>query len=90
MCGARGKEPACQCKRCKEHGFNPCVGKIPWRRACNPFQYSCLENPIDRGTWGTVVHRITKSWTRLSNLTCMHPREVSPEGGMTSREYPGP
>ena len=60
MCGASGKEPACQCRRCKEHGFNPWVGKIPWRRACNPLQYSCLENPIDRRAWGTTVHRITE------------------------------
>ena len=28
------------------------VEKIPWRRACNPLQYSCLENPMDRGAWG--------------------------------------
>ena len=27
------KKPACQCRRCKKHGFNPWVGKIPWRRA---------------------------------------------------------
>ena len=26
-------------------GFDPCVGKVPWRRKGNPLQYSCLENP---------------------------------------------
>ena len=31
--GASGKEPTCQCRRCKRHKFNPLVGKIPWRRA---------------------------------------------------------
>ena len=31
--GARGKVPTCQCRRHKRHGFNPWVGKIPWRRA---------------------------------------------------------
>ena len=31
----------------------------------NPFQYSCMENPKDRGTWQATVHRIEKSWTRL-------------------------
>ena len=31
----------------------------------NPFQYSCLENPMDRGVWQATVHRATKSWTRL-------------------------
>ena len=34
--GTSGKEPACQCKRCKRQGFYPCVGKIPWRRSWQP------------------------------------------------------
>ena len=34
--GASGKEPNCQCRRCKRRGFDPWVGKIPWRRACQP------------------------------------------------------
>ena len=32
----------------------------------NPLQYSCLENPMDRGGWRAAVHRVAKSWTRLS------------------------
>ena len=32
----------------------------------NPLQYSCLENPMDRGTWWAAVHRVAKSQTRLS------------------------
>ena len=34
--GASGKEPACQCRRCRRPWFDPWVGKIPWRRACQP------------------------------------------------------
>ena len=34
--GTSGKEPACQCRRCKRCGFMPSVGKIPWRRAWKP------------------------------------------------------
>ena len=34
----------------------------------NPLQYSCLENPMDRGTWQVTVHRVEKSWTRLKQL----------------------
>ena len=34
-----------------------------------PLQYSCLENPMDRGAWWAAVHGVTKSWTRLSNFT---------------------
>ena len=31
----------------------------------NPLQYSCLENPMDRGAWQATVHRVTKSQTQL-------------------------
>ena len=34
--GTSSKEPTCQCRRCKGCGFNPWVGKIPWRRAWQP------------------------------------------------------
>ena len=42
--GASGKVPPCQCRRHKRYGFNPWVGKSPWRRHGNPLQHSCLEN----------------------------------------------
>ena len=35
----------------------------------NPLQYSCLGNPMDRGAWWATVHRVTKSWTWLKQLT---------------------
>ena len=35
--------------------------------ACNPLQYSCLENSMDRGAWQATVHGVTNSQTRLSN-----------------------
>ena len=56
-----GKEPACQCRRHKRDRFDPWIGKIPWRRAWQPLQYSCLENPMDRGAWRARVHGIAKS-----------------------------
>ena len=31
----------------------------------NPLQYSCLENPMDRGAWWATVHGVAKSWIRL-------------------------
>ena len=34
-----------------------------------PLQYSCLENPMDRGAWSAAVHGISRSWTRRSNFT---------------------
>ena len=62
--GTSGKETVCQCRGCKRCGFDPWVGKIPWRRAW--LQYSCLKNPLDRGVWHTTVHSVSKSRTWLS------------------------
>ena len=47
--GASGKEPTCQCRRRKRHGFNPWVGKIPWRRAWQPTPVFLPGEPMDRG-----------------------------------------
>ena len=33
----------------------------------NPLQYSCLEDPMDRGAWRATVHGVAKSQTRLNN-----------------------
>jgi len=60
----------------------PGSGRSPGGGNGNPLQYSCLENPMDRGAWWATVHRIPKSWTQLSDssfpflkcclpLTCM-------------------
>ena len=35
----------------------------------NPLQYSCLENPMDRGAWWAAVHRVTKTQTQLKRLS---------------------
>ena len=42
-------------------GFSPWVGKMPWRRNGNPLQYSCRENPLDRGVWQATVNGVPKS-----------------------------
>ena len=41
------------------------VGKLPGGGRGNPLQYSCLENPMDRGAWWATVHGVTKTWTQL-------------------------
>ena len=53
---ASGKEPSCQCRKHKSQGFDSWVGKFPWRRSWQPLQYSCLENPMDRGAWWATVY----------------------------------
>ena len=35
----------------------------------NTLQYSCLDNPMDRGSWQATVHRVEKSWTQLKQLS---------------------
>ena len=45
--------------------------KIPWKKAWNPLQYSCLENPKDRGAWRATVRGVAKSRTRLSELSVL-------------------
>ena len=49
----------------KDAGSIPGSGRSPGGGHGNPLQYSCLENPMNRGAWQATVHRITKSLTRL-------------------------
>ena len=44
-------------------GSIPGLGRLPGGDHGNPLQYSCLENPMDRGAWQATVHRIAKSQT---------------------------
>ena len=48
-------------------GFIPRWGRSPGGGHGNPFQYSCLENPMDRGTWKATVQRVEKSQTQLND-----------------------
>ena len=49
-------------------GSIPELGRSPREGKGCPLQYSCLENSKDRGTWKTIVHGVTTSWTQLSNF----------------------
>ena len=46
-------------------GLFPGLGRSSGGGHGNPLQYSCLENPMDRGAWHATVHRMVKSWTQL-------------------------
>ena len=50
-------------------GLIPGSARSPGEGNGNPLQYSCLENPMDWGTWWATVHGIAKSPTRLSDFT---------------------
>ena len=60
------KESACNSG---DLGLIPGSGRSPGEGKGNPLQYSCLENPMDRGAWQATVHGVAKSQTRLSQLT---------------------
>ena len=60
------KESACQPK---DPGSTPGLGRSPGEGKDNPVQYSCLENPMDRGAQQAIVPGVAKSGTRLSNQT---------------------
>ena len=61
--GTRGKEPTCQCRRCKRKvGSISESGRSPGRNG-NSIQYSCLENLTDIRAWWATAHRVAKSWT---------------------------
>ena len=49
-------------------GSIPKSGRSPEGGDGNPFQYSRLENPMDREAWRATVHGVTRSWTRLRGL----------------------
>ena len=55
------------CLQCRRLGFDPWVGKIPWRREWQPTPVFLLENPMDRRAWQATVHEVAKGWTRLGN-----------------------
>ena len=48
-------------------GSIPGSGRSSGEGNDNLLQYSCLENPMDRGAWWATVHRVTKSWLQLSD-----------------------
>ena len=61
------KEAVCQGRTHRRHEFNPSVRKNHGGGNGNPLQYSCLENPMDRGAWRVTAHKVAKSWARLSD-----------------------
>ena len=57
-----GKESACNAE---ELDSVPGLGRSPGGGYGSPLQYSCLENPMDRGVWQAAVHGVATSWTQL-------------------------
>ena len=58
--GSEGKVSACNAG---DLGLIPGLGRSPGEGNGNPLQYSCLENPMDRGAWRATIHGVAKSQT---------------------------
>ena len=58
-----GKKSSCNAG---DMGSIPGLGRSPGEGNGNPLQYSCLENPMERGAWGITVHGVAKSQMGLS------------------------
>ena len=61
--GSVGKESTCSAGDTGDMGSIPGLGRSPGGENGNPLQYSCLENPMDRGAWWATVRRIASSQT---------------------------
>ena len=55
--------------QCGRPGFDPWVGKIPWRRKWQPIPVFLPGEPMDGGAWWATIHGVAKSQTQLNNFT---------------------
>ena len=58
--GSAGKESSCNAGDTRDAGSIPGLGRFPGEENGSPLQFSCLENPMDRGAWWATVHGIAK------------------------------
>ena len=63
------KNPPADAGDVGDAGLIPGSGRSSGGECGNPLQYSCLENPMDRGAWQATVHGVAKSRTRLKQLS---------------------
>ena len=62
------KNPPAGAGDAKDAGLIPRSGRSPGEGHGNPLQYSCLGNPMDRGAWWVIVHRVAESQIQLKQL----------------------
>ena len=63
------KNPPANAGDIKDYGLIPESGRSSGEGHGNPFQYSCLKNPMGREAWMATVYRVAKSWIRLKQLS---------------------
>ena len=71
--GSSGKEPTCQCRRCKRHGFNPWIGKIPWIIHSNKILAWRIPWIEELGGLQSIEwHRVRYNWSDLTHTHTVH------------------
>ena len=79
------KESACQCRRSR---FDPWVRKSPGEGNGKPLRYSCLGNPMDRGTWRAIVHGTAKeSGTTIATKQLKYTKHTKKNYTLNGRTY---
>ena len=71
------KNPATKAGDRRDACSIPGLGRSPGEGHGNPFQYSGLESPVDRGAWRATIHSVTKSWTQLKRLSTPGPHPTA-------------
>ena len=72
LAGSVVKNPPAGAGDTRDVGSIPGSGRSSGGENGNPLQYSCLENPMDRGVWWITVHEVAKSQTQLSEHICIY------------------
>ena len=80
--GSALKNPLASAGDMRDTGLIPGSGIFPGGGHGNPLQYSCLENPLDRGAWRATVYGVAKTWTWLKRLST-HTQRAQSALGMT-------
>ena len=84
--GTHGKEPTSQCRTHKRCRFSPWVGKIPLEQEMVAHsRILAWRIPIDRGAWCGTVHRVTKSWIQLKQLSTQDIQENKKQNKITTK-----
>ena len=65
------KNPSANAGDIRDRVLIPGLGRSPEGERNKPLKYSRLENPMNRGTWHAMVHKVAKSWTQLERLSML-------------------
>ena len=75
--GSVSKESSCNAGQTGDKDLIPGSGRSPGEGNGNPPQFSCLENPMDRGAWWAAVHGVPKSRTPLKQPSMQSHKQVA-------------